>query len=145
MQRGIRDLDALPHEQLANLGEAKAVTEPALNQRALLDASRPPVAARSPTRRMQREQHLTDGFVADRGGHGDAGSRGRLQIATNSLRIEPELGGDALLRQALAAEPKVFPDFNHGDLAIHPRLLAPKRGSEPETSIARSGERGERF
>jgi hypothetical protein len=54
-------------------------------------------------------------------------------------------GGDALLRRALASKPKDFPDFNHRDLAIHPRLLAPGHSPEPETSIARSGEREERF
>ena len=59
--------------------------------------------------------------------------------------IEPEVGSDPLLRQAFASQLKDFPDFNHGDLAIHPRLLAPERGPESETSIARSGERGERF
>jgi hypothetical protein len=103
VQRGIRDLDALPRQQLANLGETKAVAEPALDHRALLDTPRPPVAARSPTSRMQREEHLTDLFVADRGGHGDAGSRGRLQIAADGLRIEPELGSDAFLRQPRAS------------------------------------------
>jgi len=72
----------------------------------------------------------------------DAGGRGRLQITADGFRIEPELGGDSLLRQARASQPQDLSDFDHRDLAIHPRLLAPKRGSEPETSIARPGERG---
>jgi hypothetical protein len=67
------------------------------------------------------------------------------EIAPDGFWVEPELGGDALLRQTRAAEPQNLSDFDHRDLAIHPRLLAPKRGSEPETSIARPGERGERF
>ena len=66
MQRGIRNLDALPHEQLANLGEPQAVAEPALDRRALLDTPRPAVAARPPADRMQREQDLADLLVADR-------------------------------------------------------------------------------
>jgi hypothetical protein len=77
--------------------------------------------------------------------HADTGGRCRREIPTDGLGIEPELGGDPLLRQALAAEPKDFPDFDHGDLAIHPRLLAPERGPESETSIARSDERGKGF
>jgi hypothetical protein len=94
---------------------------------------------------MQREEDLTDLVVADRRRDADASDRRRREIPAHGLRIEPEPGGDAFLRQAPAAQAKDFPDFNHGDLAIHPRLLAPKRSSELETSIARSGERGERF
>ena len=142
---GYAIVDALPDEQLANLGEAEAVAQPALDRRALLDTPRPAVAARAPAGRMQREQHLADLLVADRRRHADAGGRGGLEIPPDGLRIEPELGGDPLLRQALAAKPQDFSDFDHRDLAIHPRLLAPGRGPEPETSIARSGERGERF
>src|SRR5262249_48860922 len=42
-----------------------------------------------------------------------------------NLLSEPDLGGDPLLRSALTSEPKDFPDFDYGDLAIHPRLLVP--------------------
>jgi hypothetical protein len=66
----------------------------------------------------------------------------RREIPAHRFGIEPKLGGDPLLRQALASQPKDFPDVNHGDLAIPPRLLAPGRDPGPETSIARSGERG---
>jgi hypothetical protein len=52
-------------------------------------------------------------------------------MAADGFRIKPELGGDSLLRQALALEPQDLSDFDHRDLAIHPRLLAPKRGSAP--------------
>jgi hypothetical protein len=69
-------------------------------------------------------------LVADGRPHAATGGYGRLEIPADGFRIEPELGGDPLLRQALAAEPKDFPDFNHGDLAIHPRLLAPERRPE---------------
>jgi len=102
VQRGTRDLDALPHRQLANLGESETVAEPALDHRALLNTPHPPIATLSAPSGMQREEHLTDVLVADRGAHLDAGSRGRLKIAADGLRIEPELGGDALLRQARA-------------------------------------------
>ena len=44
VQRGIGDLDTLPDEQLANLGEPQALTEPALDRGALL-------ADTAPTRR----------------------------------------------------------------------------------------------
>ena len=54
VQRGIRDHDTLPDEQLANLGEAQAITEPALYIGALLDTPRPPVAARATGHRVQR-------------------------------------------------------------------------------------------
>src|SRR5262245_35492884 len=74
------------------------------------------------------EQDLPDLLVADRR-HADASGRGRREIPANRFRIEPELGGDPLLRQARATEPKDFPDFDHGDLAIHPCLLAPLLGA----------------
>jgi hypothetical protein len=48
VQRGIRDLDTLPDEQLANLGEAQAVAEPALDRCQLLMATRPPIARGRP-------------------------------------------------------------------------------------------------
>jgi hypothetical protein len=57
--------------------------------------------------------------------------------------IQPQVGGDPLLGQPLAPQPKDFFKFDHRDLAIHPRLLAPGRGPAQETSIARSGEGGE--
>jgi hypothetical protein len=101
VQRGIRDLDPLPEEEFANLGEAQAVAEPPRDRRALLDTAGPTIASRSPAGGMQREQNLTDLVVADCGRHADTGGRGRLQIASNGFRIEPELGGDSLLRQAL--------------------------------------------
>jgi hypothetical protein len=145
VQRGIRNRDPLPNEEFANLGEAEAVAEPPLDRGPLLETPRPAVAARAPTGGMQREQDLTDLLIADRRRHTDAGGRGGREIPADGFRIEPKLGGDPLLRQALASEPKDFPDFDHGDLAIHPRLLVPGRGPGPETSIARSGERGERF
>jgi len=103
VQRGIRNLDPLPHQQLADLGETEAVPEPPLDRRALLDTARPSVAARAPAGGMQREEHLPDLLVADRRRHEDTGRRGCLQIAADGLRIEPELGGDSLLRQARTA------------------------------------------
>jgi hypothetical protein len=145
MQCRIRDLDTLAHEELPDLRQPQAVAEPAPDRRALLDALRPAVATWPTARGMQREQDLTDLLVAHRRRHAHASRLRRGEIPANRFRIEPELGGDPLLRQARAAEPKDFPDFNHGDLAIHPCLLVPGRSPEPETSIARSGERGERF
>jgi hypothetical protein len=56
---------------------------------------------------MQRQQHLPDRLVADRRRHRDTGGRGGLQIAADGLRIEPELGGDSLLRQAGGAARKL--------------------------------------
>jgi hypothetical protein len=103
VQRGIRDLDALPRQQLANLGETKAVAEPALDRRALLDTPRPAVAAWPPAGGMQCEEHLPDRIVADRRRHGDAGGCGGLQIPADGFRVEPELSGDALLWQARTA------------------------------------------
>ena len=109
MQRGIRDRDTLSDEQLTNLGEAQAITEPALDGGALLETPRPPVAARATGHRVQRQEHLTDVLVADRGGDADAGGRRGHQIPADGFRIEPELGSDPLLRQPLTAEPKDFP------------------------------------
>jgi hypothetical protein len=68
---------------------------------------------------------LADLLVADHRRHADAGGRGGREMAADGFRIEPEMGGDPLLRQALAAEPKDLPDFHHRHLAIHPRLLVP--------------------
>ncbi|MCA1563386.1 MAG: hypothetical protein LC804_25085 [Acidobacteria bacterium] len=144
VQRGIGDLDAVPDEQLPNLGEPDAVTEPALDRGPLLETARPAVATRSSTGGMQCEQDLTDLLVADHRRATDAGGRGRREIPADRFRIEPELGGDPLLRQALAAEPKDFPDFNHGDLAIHPCLLAPSaaRSRRPLSRGQAKGEKG---
>lgn len=50
VQRGIRDLDALSHQQPANLGKTQAVTKPPLDRGALIEAPRPPVTARTPAR-----------------------------------------------------------------------------------------------
>jgi hypothetical protein len=72
VERGIRDLDALPDEQLPNLGEPDTVTEPALDRGPLLETTGPAVASRSPASGMQREQDLTDLLVADRRRHADA-------------------------------------------------------------------------
>jgi hypothetical protein len=58
---------------------------------------------------MQRELDLTDVLVADRRRRADAGGRRRREIPANGFRIQPELGGDPLLRQALASEPEDFP------------------------------------
>jgi len=66
VQRGIRDLDTLVDEQLANVGESDAVAESALDRGPLVDAPRPPTATRSPAGGMQREQDLPDVLVADR-------------------------------------------------------------------------------
>jgi hypothetical protein len=74
---------------------------------------------------VQRQEHLPDRLVADRRRHDDAGGGGGLQIPANGFRVEPELGGDALLRQARATQAQDLSDFDHRDLAIHPRLLAP--------------------
>ena len=144
VQRRIRDRDALPHEQLANLGRAEAITQPALDQRALLDTSRPPVAARSPTSRMQREERLTDGVIADRGGH-VAGRRGRLQIAADRLGASPSWAAMRFFgrpaprkRRTSLTSIIVTSRYIH---ASWPRSVA----REPETSIARSGERREGF
>jgi len=52
VERRIGDLDALPDEQLPNLGEAQAVPEPALDRGPLRLTARPPVAAGAPARRM---------------------------------------------------------------------------------------------
>jgi hypothetical protein len=60
---------------------------------------------------VQRKKHLTDIVVADGGGDADAGGRRGPEIPADGFRIEPELGGD-LLQQALASEPKHFPDFD---------------------------------
>jgi hypothetical protein len=57
----------------------------------------------------------------------------RGEIATHRFRIEPELSGDSLLRQAFAPQPQDLSDFDHRDLAIHPRLLAPGAAREPES------------
>jgi hypothetical protein len=76
---------------------------------------------------MQREQDLADLLVANGRRHADTGDHGGLEIPADGFRIEPELGGDSLLRQALAPQPKDLSDFDHRDLAIHPRLLAPGR------------------
>ena len=83
--------------------EAQPVAEPALDRPALLDAAAPAVAARPPSGRMQREQHVAHLLVGDRRAHGDAGALGRLEIASDRLRIESHLRGDALLRQSLAS------------------------------------------
>ena len=50
-----------------------------------------------------REQDLPDVLVADCRGHADTDRRGSREIAAHRLRIEPELGGDPLLRQALTS------------------------------------------
>lgn len=81
-------------EELPNLREAQAVTEPALDHRPLLDTARPAVAARPSTGRMQREQDLADLLVTDRRRHADTGSHRGLEIPADGFRIEPELGGD---------------------------------------------------
>jgi len=62
-------------------------------------------------------------------GHGraleaDAGIRGRTDIATNGFRVHPQLRGEPLGRHPRAPESQDFFDFQHGDLAIHPGLLA---------------------
>jgi hypothetical protein len=145
MERGIRDVDALADEEFANLGEAQAVAEPALDDSALLDTPRPAVTAWAAAGGVQREQHLAHLLVAHRRRHADARRLRGRQIPPDGFGIEPELGGDAFLRQALASESQDLSDFDHRDLAIHPRLLVPGCSPEPETSIARSGERGERF
>jgi hypothetical protein len=131
MKRRIRDLDTVADQQLANLGEADAVTEPALDRGPLLDTPRPSIAPWSTAGGMQPEQDQADLPVGDRRPHADALGRGGREIPADGFRIEPELGGDPLLRQALASEPKDFPDFDHRDLAIHPRLLVP--GQRPRT------------
>ena len=69
---------------------------------------------------MQREEDLADVFVTDRRRHPDARGLRREEIPPHGFWIEPELGGDRLLRQALASEPKDFPDFDHR-VAQNPR------------------------
>ena len=76
MQRRIRDLDAVAHEQLPDLREPHAVAEPALDGRALLDARRPAVAPGTTARGMQREQDLAGLLVAHRRRDADASGRG---------------------------------------------------------------------
>jgi hypothetical protein len=145
VERGVGDLDTVADEQLADLREPHTVTEPALDRRTLLKTARPAVTARPTARGVQREQDLPHLLVADRRPHADTGGGCRREIPPYGLRIQSELGGDAFLRKALAAEPQDLFDFDHRDLAIHPRLLVPGPSPELETDIARSGERGERF
>jgi hypothetical protein len=91
---------------------------------------------------MQREQDLADLLVADRRLHPAAGGRRRSEIAPYGFGIESELRGDAFLWQALAAEPKDLFDFDHRDLAIHPRLLIPGHSPGPETCLSRGQAKG---
>ena len=97
----------------------------------MLAAERPPVAARPTTGGLERQEDLADVLVADRRRHRHATGRRGRQIPAHRLRIEAELGGDSVLRQARAAEPKHFSDFDQRDLAIQPRLLA--WGTRPRT------------
>jgi hypothetical protein len=55
MERRIRDLDTLAHEQLPNLYQAQTVPEPPLDGAVMVDAEAPSVAAR-PAGGMEREQ-----------------------------------------------------------------------------------------
>jgi hypothetical protein len=50
VQRRIRNVDALPDQQLANLRETQSVTEPALDRGAMLAADVPAIATRPTTR-----------------------------------------------------------------------------------------------
>src|SRR4029077_20386338 len=67
----------------------------------------------------------TDILVLNGGSDANAGRRRSREIPADGFRIEPQLGGNPLLRQTLTAEPKDFPDFDHRTLAIDPCLLAP--------------------
>ena len=78
----IRDRDALPHQQLANLGETEAVAEPALDRRALLDTPRPAIAARPPAGDAAR------GALAGRPHRSSSPSRGH-----RPSRRPPDSGG----------------------------------------------------
>src|SRR5437899_9904611 len=86
----------------------------------------------SPRGRLQYQQHVAELFVA----YGARLSRqpGRFrcpQIAAHRFRIEAEPRRDPFLRQMLLPESQDFPQFDHGDLAIYPRLLL---GTGPRTA-----------
>jgi hypothetical protein len=100
MERRIRDLDTLAHEQLPNLRQAQTVPEPPLDGGAMVRAEAPSVAARTTTGGMEREQDLSHLLIADGGRHANAGMLRRAEIPAHRFWIEPELGGDPLLWQA---------------------------------------------
>jgi hypothetical protein len=106
VERGIGDLDAVADEQLADLREPDAVTEPALDRWTLFEATRPASRHRAADRpRGAARAGPGDLLVGDRCLHADAGVGRGPEIPPDRLRIEPELGGDPLLRQPFTAEP----------------------------------------
>ncbi len=124
VQRGIADRHALPHEQFANLGEPQPFRQPVFNRRAMFDTTRPALATGTSAARLQRQQDVADLLVTERLQRSSQPRRFcRTQIPAHRLWIEAQLGGDPLLRHPRLPEPKDFPELDHRDLAIHPRLL----------------------
>jgi hypothetical protein len=116
-----------------------------LNGRALRLALCPAVPAWSTTSWLKGQEHRAYVVVA----HGlapdaQAEIRGRTGIATNGFRVQPQLRREPLGRHPLAPESQDFFDFEHGDLAIHPRLLV--QGTAPDRRpLSRDQARGKGF
>src|SRR5580704_13959339 len=124
VKRGIADRHALPRQEFANLGKPQSLHQPVLNSLPLLATAGPVLAVGTPTARLQPQQYVAHLLVAERFHLSSQPARFcRSQIATHRLRIQAQLRGNPFLRRLLLPEPKHFPEFDHRDLAIHPRLL----------------------
>jgi hypothetical protein len=66
VQRRVRDLDALPQQQPANLRQPDVACEQLLDRLALLLVCSPAVAVRSCWRRVQQRDDLRDELVGQR-------------------------------------------------------------------------------
>jgi hypothetical protein len=76
------------------------------------------------TRFSRRQQYIAHLLVAERLNRSSQPGRfGRTQIPAHRLWIQAHLGNNPFLRHLLLPEPKDFPELDHRDLAIHPRLL----------------------
>jgi hypothetical protein len=123
--------------------KAQAVAEPALNGRVLLSATGPSVAPSPTTRRMERKQDLAHILVADRRGPADASGNGGLEIPPHILGSPSwaaiRFFGRPSPRSRRTSLTSIIVILRY----IH--ALVPGHGLRPETSIARSGERGKGF
>ena len=145
MQRGIRQVDALAGQQLANLRQPQAVCR-ASRDRVLLRATPSPVvASRPPAAGMQRQQHVAEllSLTASSPTRSPVPSA-TVTIPPDRFRIEPQRAAMRFFGTPARQRRRYFGDFDHRDLAIHPGLL-PGRKARDRRPLSRGQARGERF
>src|SRR5439155_16035961 len=129
---------------LANLRQPETVLQPAAN-RVLLHATPVPVVTpRPPAAGVQREHHVAELRLAhDVPADAEPRALRHGDVPPDRFRIEPQARGNALLRHAIPPEAEYFGDFNHRDLAIHPRPPATgKPGTGDRYRAVRRGGKG---